>query len=240
MYERVDTIYKEATENENKFVSATALSLLVTHLIQKLLILIGQDHIKSAISEKTLQKFYGFAFNAYQLFAQTGMLKDAHFAICNALELLQTAKYFYKSPVEKDIEVLVTEKERLEDELLIERYELLIPDLLNSTARNNGSDEVANSLVTMTDTQLENVSKLMFGPLNLPEERFQNFMSEMRDIRIFQQRCRDNNIEIRVMNGLGTKEAYKSKVSYILINKVTGIQTSPSKNIDHLLAAWGF
>jgi hypothetical protein len=87
---------------------------------------------------------------------------------------------------------------------------------------------------------LENIAKLMFTPMQLPEDRFQNFMSEMRDIRIFQQRCKDPNIEIRVMNSLATDNAYKSKVSYILINKATSIQTTPSKDIGHLLAAWGF
>lgn len=238
LFTRTETIYKRAFDNDNKFLQATAFSLLATHFIQKLFIFMSQD-ISMPVEESELKKFFGFAFNGYQLFAQISHLKDAHYCLCNALEIMEAAKHYHQAAVNDDMETLQKEKIRLETTLLIEPFPLQIPILIERIRQNETADP-GSSMRDLSNEQLLQLGRKLFDPFKLPEDRFENMLNEMKATRMFYQRCTDKNVQFAIFAGVRRDDIYKAPVSYKLYNKDTKLESLPSYSMDHLLTTWGF
>ncbi|MES3017446.1 MAG: DUF4365 domain-containing protein [Bacteroidota bacterium] len=238
LFTKVQNIFKRAIVSSNKFLQASSLSLLVTHFIQKLFIFISQD-IAFPFNEDETKKYFGFAMNGFQLFMEISMLKDAHYCLSNALEIMYAAKAFHQPSIEEDINNLLTQKSRLEAALMIEPFPSQIQILIEKS-KQNATEDPGSSLKNLSDEQLLLMGRKLFEPFKLPEERFENMMDELRAMRMFYQRCSDDNVKFAVFNGTRLEDAYKAPVSYKLYNRLTRLESLSAYNMDVLLSSWGF
>lgn len=234
---RVDTVYRRAFDKQNKYIMASALSLLAMHFILKLFCFISQG-APLLVPEEQHKKFFGFAFQGFQLFSEISQLKDAHYCLCNALEIMYSAKYYNNAGVEDDMKNLLEQKDQLEKHLLLEPYTFQIPILVEKVYR-NAETEIEKSLAGLSDNQIEQLARTMFAPFRLPQERFIHLLNELRATQLFQQRCHDPNI-VLLTYGVNASDPYREPVSFFLKNKNTGLESLPSVNMGQLLTSWGF
>ncbi|WP_018629629.1 DUF4365 domain-containing protein [Niabella aurantiaca] len=235
---RVDAIYKRAFDKQHKHIMATALSLLARHFIYKLFAFISQG-APFPEPEEQHKKFFNFAFQAYQLFAEISQLKDAHYCLSNALEIMYSAKYYTNAPVDEDFENLMADKDRIEKHLMLDTYPLQIPILIEKVKK-NAEEKKDNSLVGLSDNQIQQLAKVLFAPFRFPQGRFIHLLNELRATQLFQQRCSASDISLLYSYDDNPNNRYSEPVSFVLKNRTTGLESLPSKNIDALLTSWGF
>jgi len=235
---RVVAIYTKALDKQDKYVQATALSLLARHFVSKLFSFISQQ-APLPVPEEQHQQFFGYAMEAYQLFVEIAHLKDAHVCLCNTLEILYSATYYKITGVEENIKTLSVEKDHLEKHLMLEPYALQIPKLIENVEKSAATDHGSN-FAHLSDKQIEQLARALFVPFRLPEDRFIHLLNELRAVQLFQQRCKDPHVEFLCNAGRNAQELYYGPVSFMLRNKVTGIHSLPSTSMDALLTSWGF
>jgi hypothetical protein len=235
---RVETVYRRAFDKGNKYIMATGFSLLARHFIYKLFAFIGQRAPLPAPEEQH-KKFFGFAYKAFQLFAEISQLKDAHYCLCNALEIMYSAKYYNNARIQDDLKNLLQEKDRLEKHLMLEPYTFQIP-LLIEKIKKNSETENDKSFVGLSDNQIQQLARTLFAPFKLPQERFIHLLNELRATQLFQKRRTNSNIILLYSYGVNADDPYREPVSFILKNKSTGIESLPSTDLNTLLTSWGF
>ena len=236
--ERINEIYKKAYQDKNIFVQATALSANTTHFLQKLISFLAQD-FPLANYEEQLKRHYQYAFQAYQHYAELDMLKDAHYCLSNAIEILEAAKETQNSDVAKDIETLSSTKILLEKELLLPPSPLVIPGLiqeLKSRKATKDNQPGMYGVKDMNDQGLDLYANMAIKAYNLPTNRFQNVLNELKAYRLFYNRCQDPNIEVLQNNF----SMYQFPVEFTLKNKVSQILTVRSSDMELLLSSLGY
>lgn len=100
--------------------------------------------------------------------------------------------------------------------------------------RNNPNVQV---LEFTSDEQLTSLARNIQFANDLPEDRFNHIVSDLKAYRLFEQVCKNPDIEM-LQNQYHTfrKEThYKTPCIYTLRSKKTGIETPPHQNIEVLL-----
>jgi hypothetical protein len=96
-------------------------------------------------------------------------------------------------------------------------------------------------LKDFTDSQITYLAKTALLSFRLPEERLINIVNEMKAYRLFHQRCNDPNIQIlQFKDDYETKNIYALPIRFVLRSKITGVETTPSSDMNRLLLSWGF
>ncbi len=235
---RINEIYKKAYQDKNIFVQASALSANVTYFLHKLIIYIAQDTPLEDCEEE-LKKYFQFAFHAYQHFSGLDMLKDAHYCLTNAIEILETAKGILNSDVEKDLETLSSAKILLEKELLLAPSPLIIPGLIQEkrlSKENRDNRPGMYGVKNMNDEGLQLYGEMAIKAYNLPADRFQNVLNELTAYRLFYNRCPDPNIEVLQNN----HSMYEFPVEFTLKNKISQVYTARSSDMELLISSLGY
>ena len=88
----------------------------------------------------------------------------------------------------------------------------------------------------MNDEGLQLYAEIALKTFNLPADRFQNVLTELRAYRLFYNRCSDPNIEVLQNND----SMYKFPVEFTLKNKASGIYTTRSSDMEHLISSLGY
>jgi hypothetical protein len=233
---RVNTIYRRAFDKSNKLIMASGLGLLAQHFIFKLFAFISQGAPLPAPEEEH-KKFFGYAYRAFQLYAEISQLKGAHYCLCNAIEIMYSARFYNAADVDDDMKNLMAEKDRIEKYLMLEPNIFQMPILIEKVNRTNDW-ETDKSLAGLSDNQVEQLAKTMFKSFRIPEERFIHLHNELLATRMFQERCHDSDIILLTSSGLYPDDPYRAPVSYILKNKKTGLESVRSYNINELLLSW--
>ena len=244
----LNNLFKKGLSVDDKLLQANALSTYVTYYIQKQITLLSysQELKKNTADEEHVKKIFSYALNAYNLFVELNMLKDAHYSISNCLELLELARYFFDADVIADQQTLGSMKKQLERDLDIQPYDLVISAFLITLKNNTDTQRVAGSdmpnFTKMDDEQLQNLAGLVLSAKGLPKDRLINVFEEMKAYRLFQQRCHDKNIVVlQVTDVPRTPEnTYARPIVFVLRSAVTGIETAKNINMDILLSSWGF
>lgn len=236
--ERINEIYKKAYHDNNVFVQATVLSANTTHFLQKLISFIGQDFPLENYEDQ-LKRHFQYAYQAYQHFCELGMLKDAHYCLTSAMEILEAAKETQNSDVEQDLNTLGSAKTSLEKELLLTPCVLVIPGLIHELRlrkENKDKQPELYSVKNMTDQGLDLYANMVIKAYNLPAARFENILNELKAYRLFYKRCQDPNIEV-MQNNL---TMYQFPVEFTLKNKISHIETVRSSDMELLLSSLGY
>lgn len=235
---RINEIYLIACDDKNSFVQASALSAKVTHYLQKLISFIGQE-IPVTNQRESLQQNFKFAFEAYQLFSELDLLKDAHYCLCNAIEIIEVVKDIQDADISKDIMTLNSAKLQLEKELLLPSYKLVMPDLLQKMKSRQLKKEnkpTMYSVKKMNDDELNLFAEMVVKSYQIHPYFQNNVLDELKAYRLFYNRCNDENIEVLQNNS----SRYQSPVQFVLRNKISNQYTERSSDMELLLSSLGY
>jgi len=240
-------LFKKGIVSGDKLLQANALSSYVTYYIQKQITLISysQGMKREQGEEEHLKKIVQYALNAYNLFLELNLLKEAHYCLCNTLELFELAVHYYGSDVQNDKMKLEETKGQMERELDFEPYALLIPGLISTSVKPADSNEDTgrdfSAFSKLSDEQIESLGKITLQAKKLPMERLVNVTDELKSYRLFHQRCKDQNILVFQVSDhpISDHELYRVPIIYVLRKKDSGIESLRSTNIGELLDAWG-
>jgi|AntRauTorcE11897_2_1112592.scaffolds.fasta_scaffold05734_3 hypothetical protein len=172
---------------------------------------------------------------AFNKLIELRRLRDALSALFTASELTKLFKYLY----EYDLEVIETNKlqkkiNSLSRELDIDPYESIIDDAFHHIS--NFEDNWSS----IKDGDEINFAKIIVEATGLSKDRIPNIISDIKAYKLFEAKC--NNPNLKLLQDLrhtrSTNTMYASKPYYILRDNSTGFESSPSQDIDELLAEY--
>lgn len=245
---RLNEIYKWAISEKDLITKANSLSAFVTNFIQKEITFIGTgskffnqiDHTH----ELELKQMAEMALEAYNCFVKLNLIKQAYYNLCVAIEILIEAELLFDSKVEKDKLYLLSIKNEHEKNTDIKPLNFEMKQLISKVKENGNKSEDENMSFTkdMTDDHLLFFANSALESYSLPSERLENILNELKAYRLFNQRCQDQNIIILQVKEFPNMRSdfYKHPIQFILKNKLTGIESPPSNNMDKLLFSCGF
>lgn len=236
---RITDIYNSATSSNNSFVRATALQLSAIHLFQYLLFVISFE-LKTNGLEQKIKNRAAEALESYNLFVGLQLNKDAHFSLHLAIELLDAAKAFFRSPVDEDLEQSIEIIGKMEQELMLQPIPRTIIEHINDKLeRLNNTDKSGPmaSLKGTSDAYLEQYAHIIMLSAKLPDERYNNVLNSLKNYRLFYDRCQSLDIVVREKPH---DQSYKDPVIYFLSNLKTGFVSLESADMEYLLSSWGY
>ena len=237
--DRIRDIYQLAVASKNEFVQATALQVSATHLVQKIIFFIGLGLDTSNLEEQIARRSTE-AVTSYNLFVQLQLTKDAHFSLSLAVELLDAAKALCNSPVDKDLERFTGIMAAMERELMIAPNTRTILNLISDKKKKSGNQKGRSAMYSLkdySDQQLDLFAQMALKSLNLPQDRYNNVIGELKAYRLYHNRCQNPEIEPLQKPHDST---YRNPITFILKNKKTGIISAENTDMDHLLSSWGY
>jgi hypothetical protein len=237
------TINKTASLRDDKSLKAYSLSLDVKHFINHQINYYSFDipvNIMPEFSQRVINRI-SYAATAFNYFIDLHIYKEAYYAVCNMLEVIELAELGYGMQSPHDKKELYKVKEQMEGELNIDPRPVIFPELIRKKKKENDVENGMSVLKDLDDQQIESLAKLALDSFNLPSERLENIINEMNAYRMFHQRCSDPNILIlQFRNEYENKNKYSLPVRFVLRSKITGLETAPSSDMNALLSSWGF
>lgn len=233
---RLNELYDEAVNTNNQYIEAAALAARATFFIHELIISLSQKFQFENLEER-LKKHFQIAMLAAQKFEGIGLLKDAHYSLNMAIEILEAAKGSLNSDVADDLKKLKDQSYKLQNSLLIEPYEHIIPSIFEDFKKQNekSNKPPMSSLVDMTEDSLIFFAEQAIDTLKLDPARFKNVLAELKAYKLFYQRCKNKDIEILQNNS----SKYLYPVTFTLRNKKTNEFTFSSHDMERLLSSIG-
>lgn len=233
--------YRYAQQHADELLRAYAAQYLSRYFlsVELDLMLLQLDAPPSLTPEKEQQYITNFnlAGEAYNLFDRLNLWKDAHQTLCNLAEIQTIFSLLYDQPLGKQTSAEVMQRIRqLESKLGLPAFESIIAaahrqfiHTLNTPKPLWGSIEEAGTIEAFAHTIL--------SLYKLPEERLPNLVADIESHAFFEAQCKNDRIQL--LNNVSLKEspqtAYTEPTSYVLQDKISGIQTPPSTDVRLLL-----
>lgn len=242
-HEILEKVNKDATEKEDKFLKAYSFSLDVKHFIHHHINYYSFDLKVNRLSgfDERVKRKISYAANAYNDFLHLGIYKEAYDSLCNMLEVIELATEGYGIKTIHDKAELYRVKDQMEAQFDFSVRPIAINQLIERKRRQNEEkDDGMAFLKDLDDEQIEGLARMTLQSFDLKEDRLVNIIEEMKAYRLFHTRCQDSNIEIlQLRTSEEAAQVYAAPVRFILRSKSTGIQTSPSSDMNSLLSSWG-
>lgn len=244
LHEKVLAINKSASVSDDKLMKAYSMALDVKHYIHHQVNYLAFEVpvSKQPDFEKRLSNKIAYAATAYNYFIELRMDKEAYENLCNMLEMIELAQG-YNVNVSYDKMPLYDVKTQMEAVLETPVRIIMFPGLLEEKRMQQETKEGSLMIVlkSLSDEQLQSLAKTTLLGLQLPETCLPNLVVEMKAYRLFHQRCSDNNIIVlQKKNEYEIQHPYVLPIRFVLRSKATGIETSPSSDMDALLTMWGY
>lgn len=172
---------------------------------------------------------------SYKVFIKNLKYQEAHLALNLSLEIRSIFQLIFElKPVEKEEKKIRKKIKEIETETGIKEYKSSLQFIQGiKEIKSKSSQNSIQKVKLLTDSEIENLARLMLDSEKLPEERLQNLITDMKNHRKFYKSCNNNNL-LLLQNKI-THQDYKFPVSYIIKNIQSGIETVERSNIDELL-----
>jgi len=230
---------KIAAEQQDPFLQAYCLSLELKHFIH--------HHINFYSFEIPVYLEPGFpqqihemiqkATVAYNEFLTLGIYVEAYNNLCNLLEVIELATRGYGFQASEDQPDLHTVKSQMEEQFDFPSRPIVFSQLIErKRLEAENSPQGMAFLKDLSDDQLEGFARVTQESFRLPDGLRSHLLNEMKAYRMFYNRCLDPNIEVlQFRTSHHPEQLYAAPIRFILRNKSTGIQTTPSADMDGLL-----
>ena len=181
------------------------------------------------------RRSYAYSVIAYNHFMKLYMQQNAHEAVANAYELHYLCAQVHKVNIgtKNDAELMAIIR-KLEADNEFQPFnsaaEFIVKTLAEKSSKKIG-------LGDLTDDAILTLAKDAIAVYDLPEDRLPNMITELEAIRLFDQRCKNPQIELLTNNNHMTDKAtkYSLSPSFVLSHKQLHYQTPPSSDIEQLL-----
>jgi hypothetical protein len=245
-YDKVQQVNRIASEGDDKLLKAYSLSCDVKFFIHHQINYVSSDirvdqldpgHFNSRITSKA-----SYAATAYNYFNELTMGKDAYENLCNYIEILELAELQYQIQIPRSTQDMYGLKKQMEEDMDLEPRPLVFRKLISDKRKKENQDDSNGmpAIRNLDDEQIESLARIAMKTLSLPEDRLSNIVNELKAYRLFHQRCQDENIEVLQFRTPYEQLAapYSLPVRFVLRHKKTGIETSPSSDMEYLLISW--
>jgi hypothetical protein len=236
----VSLAYNYAVAHQHKHLRATAayyLSRYVLNSVFEAMLLRVND--PPALTPNRKQWFithWDLAGEAYNLFQELSLWKDAHQALSTLVELQQVYQLTYHEPLGTMTLAESTEQLRhLEERFNLPAFHSLVAQAhaeLLATLR------PATPLAERVNQHggIAAYTQSIMRDSELPEERLLNLQAEIEAFLLFEATCHNKHLRLRTLLAPVAEAAYAQPSSYFLHDNSTGYATPPNLNIKELLA----
>jgi hypothetical protein len=226
--------YNYAKNNEDKLLMSYSLMNISGnfYLFNLNAILINNWKIPISIDDKKhYQRNFNNAFLAYNLFIELNLFNDAHRSLTFAYEIKKLFELISNLKLDgvsfNEIKNLLN---NIESQTGIKKFESL-------TEINYNQKDIKFSFKDINDEDELSFAQSLLRASDLPENRLNYILSDIRAHKLFYKKCSNVNIQLlQDVRHLQYKETtYASPLKYILLNKKTGFKSLPYYNIEKLL-----
>lgn len=234
------TYFQEASEyakeNNDDLLHAYSLFCSSDYFLRQQFGIVTLNRFQTENNFEETKKIYESNINrsitAFNELIELRRLRDALFALFTASELTKLFKYLY----DYDLEVVEPKKlqkniNSLSNELDIDPYESIVDDAFQYIS--NFEDNWSG----IKDGDEVNFAKTFIEAIGLSKDRIPNIVSDIKAYKFFEAKCNNPNVELLqdLRHTQSPVTMYANKPSYILIDKSTGFESSPSQDIEKLL-----
>ena len=234
------TYFKQASEyaeeNDDNLLYAYSLFCTSDYFLRQQFGILIMNRFQSESDLDEAKKIYESNINrsllAYNKLIELRRLRDALSALFTASELIKLFKYVYNYDIEIIDKDLLNDKiTALSTELDIQPHKSIIDDAFNHIS--NYTDSWSN----VEDGDEENFAKIFSEATGLNKDRIPNIVSDIKAYKLFEAKNKNPNIELLqdLRHTQSPLTMYANKPSYILVDKSTGLESSPSQDIQKLL-----
>lgn len=230
--------YSEANDNQN--LRAHALQALGKYNLdlQFNIALVSVDQIQNENNDTLsyYERSINYLLQSYNIFLALSLFKDAHQSLCFAhdMEILYYELYNRKIGI-KTFDELEGILRSIESSIGLPRYNSVIKPAIEDLKKSIKPNDT--SWRSIPDKEIEIFAKNILEAYELPEERLNNIVIDIKNYNYFNKMCPNKDIELlQDLSHLKSKAiAYIEPPKYILKSKLTGIETNPSTDIEHLI-----
>lgn len=239
-------VNKKALEIDDELLKGYSLSTDVRHFISQQINFVSFRIPVNKLKDfdVRLERKVSYSLTAYNYFLKLNLYKDAYNSLCEAIEIIELGEHGYGIKVQQDKKELYQIKKQIERDLDLEDRPIVMLELISKQTNNFDEDNKSGMPVfkDLNDEQLEFLAQTALISFNLPQERFNNLLNEMKAYRLFHQRCNDDNILILQIRDYSERkeDRYSSPVKFVLRSRKSGLETAPNSNMELLLSSWGF
>jgi hypothetical protein len=180
---------------------------------------------------------YFSAITAYNMFIQKNQYDEAYSAIITAYELRELHDHLFTSRIqEPPIQDIVNRIEQLSAETGKARYQPLVKKYLSETLPQTLSQS-DRSFIEMEDSEIEKFAQAFSTALELPKDRIENIIADVRAIKRFKNVIPDNDAELLqdLRHTSSPATLYASPVIHIGRCMRCDFSTRPSTEVDEIV-----
>ena len=237
---RLDQLRKQAEKDNNKVMYANIILTYNRNRLSREIDLIAYEYTENKEHRaESLEQHIQQAQMGAQIFIDSNRFKEAYHSLCHAIEFIILAREYFGLEDQNDLERLLGIQRQLEGELEFPQYESAIKKLLANKRMQVELKDGERQYGDMSDAEIDYTAALVLQGMQLPKERLQYIVKEMKDYRLFYQRCKDPNLELLVYDPYRTQEnRYAAPVRMVIRSRASGLQTQPSSDMEVLLSYW--
>lgn len=228
-----------AKENDDDLLHAYSLFCSSDYFLRQQFGIVSLNRFKAENDFEEAKSIYesniNWSISAYNKLIKLRRLRDALSALFTASELTKLFKYLY----DYDLEVVEPQKlqkniNSLSNELDIDPYESIVDDAFQHIS--NFEDNWSG----IKDGDEVDFAKTFAEAVGLSKDRIPNIVSDIKAYKLFEAKCDNPNVELLqdLRHTQSPNTMYGNKPSYILVNKSMGFESSPSQDIEKLLAEY--
>jgi hypothetical protein len=175
------------------------------------------------------------AIEAFNLFNQSSLFVDAHHSITLAYEILLLASLFHKV----DLDIININKiteiiNQFEERTGLGPFSSVVKESYNDKQYKKHGLE----LKELKEEEIQYFASCIKRAYNLPENRRENIIKDIRNRKYFEQHCDTERYEL-LQNNISGKDIYKYPTDYIIVNKKSQLIIGKSENLKQLIKTTG-
>lgn len=243
--ESINLIFKriiQYIEGSLKYAQSVSNKLLEAHAYHKLATAFFSMNLCLYINKKTVDKkpakiilseTLNNTLKAYNLFLELQVNHEAYLAITLGYEIIRLSEEWLAENLNKVITL-----ERVKKEMIsFSQYQFYskFNSVIDKFSQENTDD---NDFSKMSDSFLELFATKFIQENKLPEERIINLLNEMKAYRLFQQKCKNSELQL-ITNQKYLGNDYKFPSSYAIINIKTNQILVEGGDINNLIKEIG-
>ncbi|WP_024480420.1 DUF4365 domain-containing protein [Cellulophaga baltica] len=199
----------------------------------------NQNGLVDAGIKSIYERNINYAFNAYDIFQKMARNKDAYNAIIMAYEITALFQLLYNHTILNELGEIEKQIKLIEKQLNLPEYESVVNSALNK--KDKEIEDSKNSF-DIHESDFDISADKILRALNLPKERKENIIADMKSQKYFYDNRQSENLELlQDLRHTQKNETYYETVpSHLIRCNKCGFQTIQNKDVKHLLSMFDY
>lgn len=224
-----------AESNNDKLVKAHALHKTALFFFKTQFNILAFDvnlDEKSIIN--ILKNCYNLSIESFNLFLDLSQLNEAHLTLCVAYEIDRLLHYKYQTKIHTNEHdsLMVTIRE-LEREIGKKAFISIVEMYFNDKKLHEKTN-----LQKITDEEIQFFPKSILKAKNLPANRLDNLVEDIKNRQYFERYCDTQKYEL-LQDNVSGDGTYSHPTNYIIINKISNLLIGRGRNLQMMVSDLG-